>query len=267
MKTRCPGIVLVAVAVALTVGEASAQTIRGLVLERGTDGPIYLAEVVMLNEVGDTVAMALTDEQGLYTVTAPEAGSYRVVGRALGHLGRGEGPFELREGGYTIVPLALDFAPIPVEGVDVETTRITITDDALITNGFYERMVQGRGQFLTPEMIEASDARYTPGLFEELDYVIPQWSAAPWQRWVGLWNPMGRGVSCSPRVYVDDVWVNKPGFEQYNEGMGLDDIVARKDVKAAEVYWGFQTPLRYSAGDGFAGPGLCGSVLIWTKGG
>lgn len=256
----------VALATALRAQPASAQTIRGLLLERGTDRPIELGEVVMLDESGDTVAMALSDRSGLYSVTAPEPGSYRVIGRALGYLGRGDGPFELGEGGLVIVPLALDFAPIPIEGVDVETTRIVITDDALVANGFYERMMQGRGQFLTPEDVEANDARYTPGLFFGLDYVQPEWGLAPWQRWVGLWNPWGRGT-CRARVFVDGVWINKRGYEQFNEGMGLEDVVPRDDIKAAELYWGLQAPLRYSAPDGFEGLETCGVVLLWTKAG
>ena len=249
---------------AVTASSASAQTIRGLLLESATERPIDLGEVVMLRVNGDTVAAALSDENGLFSLTAPEAGNYRVVAIAFGYLGRGAGPFELDDDALRVVHLTLIPAPVPIEGIDVETAPIVITDDALLANGFYERMMEGRGQFLTPLDIEKSEARFTPHLFRGLKYVRPQYGAAPWQTWVRLWSPFGRGT-CLPRVFVDDVWMNKTRFELYAEGLGLEDVVPQESIKAVELYWGLQAPLRYGAPDGPDNPGMCGVILIWTK--
>lgn len=254
----------VAFAVALTpVSSASAQTIQGLILESGTSRPINLGEVWMLRESGDTVAAALSDENGFFTLTAPRSGSYLVVARALGYLGRGVGPLELEDDGLMVVELLLELAPVPIEGVDVETTPLVITDDALLANGFYQRMMEGRGQFLTPEDIERSRARYTPQLFRGLDHVRPQYGAVPWRTWVQLWDPIGPG-SCGPRVFVDNVWVNKPKFELFLPGWGLTDVVPRNTIRAVELYWGFQAPARYRKPSGF-GRSECGVILIWTR--
>ena len=253
-----------ALVLGLTASFASAQTIRGILQERETYRLIDLGTVYMLDEDGDTVAAALSNEDGFFFLAAPEPGSYRVVGHALGYIAGGAGPFELGEDVVRVVQLPLLPAPIPVEGIDVETTRIVISDDLLLANGFYDRMMAGTGQFLTPEDIEQSNARYTPHLFRALKYIRPQYGASGWRIWPDVWSPIGGG-SCKPRVWIDGVWVNRAGHEQYEPGsIGLEDMVARDDVRAAELYWGLQAPLRYGAPDG-NDSGLCGVILIWTK--
>jgi hypothetical protein len=248
------------VAIAAFAAGASAvsgQALRGLLLENLTDRPIDLGTVVLLGETGDTVSAALTDENGFFSLTAPEPGTYSVLARALGYTGRGRGPFELEEGELQVVQLTLDPAPVPIEGVGVRTTPIVITDDQLLANGFYDRMMEGRGQFLTPEDVARSDVRYTPQVLRGLDHVRAQYGASGWKTWPRLWSPYG-GMWCEPRVYVDDDWVNRPGFKLSN--YGLDDFVSMGELKAVELYWGHQAPPRYR----WDGPG-CGAVVIWTK--
>jgi hypothetical protein len=249
---------------AVTPCQSQAQVLRGLLLETGTDRPIDLGEMALVSEEGDTVAAALTDADGYFSLEAPEPGTYRVIGTALGYLGRAEGPFELAEGDLQVVQVVLSPAPIPIEGVDVASSPIIVSDDVLVANGFYERLLQGRGQFLTPELIEASGARLTPLLFRELKHVRPQYGASPWKTWVQLWSPAGPGA-CRPRVFVDDVWIDKPGFQQYAAGLGLADVVPKDEIRAIELYWGHQAPIRYSAPDGLAGQETCGVILIWTR--
>ena len=242
----------------------SGQILRGVLLESGTDRPIDLGEMTLVSEDGDTVAAALTDEEGYFSLEAPGPGAYLIVGVALGYLGRSEGPFELEEGDLQVVQVVLTPAPIAIQGVDVPARPIIVSDDILIANGFYERMLEGRGQFLTPELIEDSDARFTPMLFRALKHVRPQYGASPWRTWVQLWSPAGPGT-CRPRVFVDNVWIDKPGFEQFGEGLGLADVVPKDEIRAIELYWGHQAPLRYSAPDGLADQETCGVILIWTR--
>jgi hypothetical protein len=249
----------------ITAAPASAQTLRGILLERDTYDLIELGTVYMIDGGGDTIAAALSDEEGFFHLRAPEPGSYRVIGHALGYLPGGAGPFELEEDALRVVQLPLVPAPIPVEGLDVEAaSRVVISDDELLANGFYERMLEGRGQFLTPEDIANSDARYTPMLLRGMEYVRPQYGAAGWQIWPLLWSPYGKGSSCTPRVWVDGVWVNRGGYEQYPEGLGLEDVVPKSSIKAVELYWGMKAPLRYSAPvEPMELP--CGAILVWTK--
>jgi hypothetical protein len=72
-----------------------------------------------------------------------------------------------------------------------------------------------------------------------------------------------------PLVYVDDRWINRPGWA-IEDDFGLDDIVPLEFVRAVEVYWGpFQAPMRYQGPTGdlsASGRGSCGVILIWTRG-
>lgn len=268
MTTRSTLRALLLATAALSPAPSAAQTLRGILIERDTYQVIELGTVYMLTMDGDTVAATLSDENGVFHMTAPESGSYRLVAHALGYVPGGAGPFDLEEDALRIVQLALLPAPVPIEGLDVETSRLVISDDVLLANGFYERMLAGRGQFLTPEDVERSPARYTPQLFRGLEYVRPQYGATPWKTWVQLWSPHGGGRNdankCTPRIWVDDVWVNRPGYEQFTDVMGMEDVVPRESIKAVELYWALQGPWKYRAPVS-PEPVDCGVVVIWTK--
>ena len=53
----------------------SGQIVQGLVVELGTDRPIQLATVSLIATTGDTVASALTDENGFYSVMPEDEGT------------------------------------------------------------------------------------------------------------------------------------------------------------------------------------------------
>ena len=104
-------------------------------------------------------------------------------------------------------------------------------------------MLARRGQFLTPEDVANSDALFTPYLFRGLEHVEPQYGAAPWLTWVRFRSLTGSGT-CAPRVYVDNVWVNR--WSEVTEVFSLDDVVSMDVIQAVEVYAGpFQAPLKY----------------------
>ncbi len=160
----------VVAAICVFASPAAGQTIRGLLVEIGTARTVQLGTVVMARQNGDTVAVALSNEDGFFSLTAPEGGTYSIFARAPGYALSGRGPYELEVDELMVVEVPMTLAPIPIEGVEVRTTPLVITDDALVANGFYDRMREGRGQFLTPYDLANSKARYTPLLFRELDH-------------------------------------------------------------------------------------------------
>ena len=248
----------VAVLLAFTslASPASAQTIRGVVVELSTERPVQLAAVMMISESGDTVAFTLTDDNGYYAVTSSDDGMFMLVTRALGYRTKREGPFDLEEEDMRIVRFNLAPRAIQIAGLIVETDPMHAW---LARNGFYERMEEGRGYFLTPEHIANSDAFFTQDLFKaglegrtRVDRMV-----APWDASVSMRGVMGR--YCTPRVYVNGVYQYlSPG-----EGFSLDDAVPMDEVTAVEVYQGFneRPPLRYRSTD------QCGVILFWTGGG
>ena len=153
-------------------------------------------------------------------------------------------------------------APIGIEGLIVRGESEGTVGNYLTQKGFWERYEKGRGQFLTPGEVLASDAMFTPHLLRGLKHVVPQFGAAPWSVWPIL-GVTERG-GCGPRVFVDDLWLNRPGPQSLiPAGLGLDDIVPMERVQAVEVYYGpFQAPMKYQ---GTTHDNSCGVILIWTR--
>ncbi len=255
---RLPGLAVVMVVVmAASSGlcsPASGQMVRGLVVELGTDRPIQLATVVLISETGDTMASVLTDENGFYSVASEDEGTFMLVTRALGYRTKREGPFEMDSGGVRIIRFNLSQSPVNIEGLVV---GVDPTEFRLNSNGFYERMENERGYFLTPEDIFNSTAFFTPELFrgglEGRTYVDPM--EVPWNANVRLRNLISG--TCSPRVYVDGV------FQYLDEHFSLDVAVPMEQIEAVEVYRGpfERPPARYHTTGG------CGVILFWTRGG
>ena len=130
----------------------------------------------------------------------------------------------------------------------------------LVANGFYDRMLAGRGEFLTPEDIANADVPHTPQLFREMTLVrvLPREDrrGGPWNDRVMIRRTTIRGL-CTPTIYVDDRWV------ELMPGEGLDDLVPKQTLEAVEVYRAFEAPLRYLRTTEYGDDG-CGVILFWT---
>lgn len=236
------------------------QTIRGLVTDAVTGSVIPLATATLVAESGERLSSVLTTEEGFYLLTGDGSGLYLVRVAAPGYLPGRAGPLELGSDDAQVLEIRLEAAPIGLEGLVVEGQRQGASPRYLNEKGFWARYEEGRGQFLTPGEVLASDAMFTPHLFRGLEQVVPQYGVAPWSMWPMLGISEHR--ACVPRTFVDDVWVNRPNFG-IAEGTGLDDIVPIDRVLAVEVYRGpFQAPMRYQ---GTTYDNECGVVLIWTR--
>jgi|Marorgknorr_s2lv_3_1036020.scaffolds.fasta_scaffold29139_1 hypothetical protein len=256
--------VLMACAVS-TASDLSAQTVRGLVMDSGTGEAINQASVFMISEFGDTVAFAITAENGFYNLSAEDGGGvFVVIARALGYRSSREGPLEMEESDMQILRMNLDAQPLSLEGIVVEAAR----DERLVATGFYDRMAEGKGTFFTPEDIAISTAAFTPHLFREMDRVVPQYGAAPWRIWVKFRRSIGKrgALTCFPRIFIDGVWVNQDLIkEDVESAWGLDDLAPMSDLVAAEAFWGpFQAPLKYRGVSEEAPFESCGVILLWT---
>lgn len=215
----------------------TAQTIRGLVLERVTDRPIDLVGVALVEVGGDTVATATSDSRGFFSVTADDPGHYRVVVEAFGYRLESAGPFELDLEELRVVQINLEPAPVEVQGIDVEAEE-TATP-YLVRQGFTERRKMGFGHFVGPR--ELDDFRTIIRSTEDIFYRYPG---------VGRGGAMigSNGVPCGPAIFLDGVRTTEriPPLEQ---------------LEAIEIYTrAVQVPLQYS----WAAQG-CGVILYWTK--
>ena len=254
--------VLALASIAAAAAPAAGQTIRGLLLEADTQRPIELGRVTLFTESQDSVGATLTNEDGFFSLVAPEPGTYQLVGTALGYRGSALGPFELDAGDTRVVQFQLGPRPIPLEGVLVGAEQLEEPELAkLVHTGFYDRLAEGRGEFLTPGDIARSTVESTPQLFREmvtveLARVGGGRASAPWNDRV-LLRPKASGGACQPRVYVDDIYWD---IWSMDPEPSLEDLVKKEDVEAVEVYGApFGAPMRYQM------TSSCGVILLWTK--
>lgn len=216
----------------------TAQTVRGLVLERVTQRPIELGTVALVEVGGDTAAVAVSDARGFFSVTADDSGDYRVVVEAFGYRIERAGPFELDGGDLRVVQINLEPAPVEIGGLDVEAEE-TATP-YLERQGFVERRKMGFGHFVGPR--ELDELRVVLSSTGDIFYRYPG---------VGRGGGMlgSNGVPCRPALFLDGAKI-KPDF-----------VPPLEHLEAIEIYTrAVQVPLQYA----MAAQG-CGVILYWTK--
>jgi hypothetical protein len=100
--------------------EASAQTIRGRVLDEDRGAPISIAGVYLLDEARDVRARALADSAGRFVLRVPKSGRYYLAAQRIGHIDT-ESPLVIvsAEREYE-VDLSLRPEPIRLDGLEVE---------------------------------------------------------------------------------------------------------------------------------------------------
>jgi carboxypeptidase family protein len=95
----------------------SAQTLTGNVSRGNT--PIAGALVVLIDGNGRSIAQTASRENGVYSVTAPAAGSYRAQVLQIGWRPTIAGPFALRSGVSTTANIDVTGARIPLDAIVV----------------------------------------------------------------------------------------------------------------------------------------------------
>lgn len=236
---------------------ASAQAVRGRVLDSATRDPVALAYVGLMAGEGQMVVAALAAPSGVFELEAPRGGEYLLYVARAGYRTVVDGVFELEEGGVVEVQIGLTPEPIELEPVEVsaqaERTQLEI-------EGFYERAVTGVGTFLIREQIERTavdritDAfRNIPNVF--VDVSRPLVGSAAVMQYPALWvNRAGR--RCAPTFYLDRHVVARGGTQPVRP----DDFVTPAEIEAIEVYTRTsEIPV------GFDDLTDCGVILIWTR--
>lgn len=139
---------------ALLPPAATAQELRGLVLEDGTGRAIVGALLRLLDTDGEGNALAIADSSGAYVLSVPAPGEYRISTEAFGYepilshlLSVGQ-----RES-YT-VDVVLTPAPIGLPGLDVSADRYAELERGLrLVIGVHPRSLRN-APILRPEIEE-----------------------------------------------------------------------------------------------------------------
>lgn len=161
---------------------ASAQIIRGTLLDDKTERPIELASVLMRDSASFVVASTTTDSAGNFALRAPRPGTYTLLARRLGYRTDVSPELTLAESQTIEMDFLIAVRPVALAPVTV-TEELQRARRALVA-GLDARSLGSR--LITPDKIEAMVAR-TGSLAEVLR----------WQNLPGVWiTDDGVGSTC-----------------------------------------------------------------------
>jgi len=263
--TRSLSLGLAALLIGVPPCVAHAQTLRGTLLDRETDRPIPLALVLLLDASADTVARAVTDDLGRFALSSPVPGDFVIQAEAFGYEIRRAGVFEMGEGGEITFEFRLPPDPLALTGLDAGG-RWKVREPPLVTNGYFDRLSQGIGHYITPGELERSRHHRITDLLAEVPFLTVV-NAHPSDRLL----IQDGGALCTPSVMVDGILASvidgqrrRPGAPNAIAGSegDLEALVNVKDVEAVEVYRSAEEiPTQFGA----VSTAGCGAIIIWTK--
>ena len=240
----------------------SAQTLSGVVLDRGTGEPIEGVSVMLLDSDDRVTAGGLTGRSGEFLLDAPWTGRFRLRCERIGYAQTTSPEIDLLPPDTFQVEMGLS-----VEAVELAPMTIVSDREALVINprmarwGYYDRRIQygksgtGRAYFLEYEAIQKRHPGRVTDMFTDLSgvKVIPTGRRGISVRSTrsALGDFSGRG--CPLTFYLDGVRLAMDDWESIN------DFVVPPELAAIEVYVRAPYPIEYApAGND------CGCVLVWT---
>lgn len=114
---------VVTLALALGWARASAQSIRGRVVDESTDSLVSQAGVFLMDTDRNVVSSALGDDSGLYDLPVPAAGEYYLHVQRLGYFETESPLVEVRATRDYVVDFSLRPEPIRLDGIQVEVPQ------------------------------------------------------------------------------------------------------------------------------------------------
>lgn len=240
---------------------ASAQVLRGRLLEAQGHVGIEGATVRLFNSEGEVCATAITDSAGAFVVAMDVPGRYSVAAERMGYATVRTRPFDLVLADTFDVDVLIAVEPVALDPLIVRSQRQALVLDArLERRGYYEREARygmsGHGIFLKREDFRRSNAYRTSDLFRDMPRMRLVYAGG---RRVQVQTLKG----CVPTFYIDGAKYRLRGDET------IDDVILPAAIGAVEVYPGTVQPAEYMGETQVArfSRGLCGSVVIWTGSG
>jgi len=271
-----------AVLASLLPVRAPAQAVRGHILEAQSRKPVAGARVMLVRTDDTSGVVAISADDGGFTVRARAGGVFRVDVTRLGYRPQREGPFALTSGQVVELDVMMPAVPYTMDPV---TVTAEVNTRFLQNVGFYDRKRADFGHFITRDQIESRRASRPTDLL----VAIPGVAILPDPRSPGRVRLQMRGThpaqggACAPRVYVDGLIIirgdSRPvggggatkedeieralDGDPRNPEPSLDDVVNPDQIEAIEVYRSAsQVPAEFGGASVFT---RCGVVVIWTR--
>lgn len=241
--------------------EATAQAVRGHLLDQDTQAPIPFATVELLvgEDGGKVRARVLSDSTGLFLLVTSDSGRFRLRAERIGYQGVTSPPFDLVSPDTLDVELNASVDAVPLAPLVVLSNRTPLVGtSALALGGFYERnriygdLGLGIGRFVEMDDWEGRVFHRVSDLFRGMPGVSV-WGGSRsriYMKRITGFDPRG----CQPTVYVNGQLI------RFEDGDSIDDLVSPSSVKALEVYHGMAKPAEFMDMSSDA----CGAIVIWT---
>jgi hypothetical protein len=114
---------LVSALLALSVTSATAQTVRGTVLDSLTGAPVQDALVMLVGDDGAPRARALSLDAGTYAVAAPSPGRYSIRTKRIGYRAVQSLPFDIGEGEVRLHDILAPTSRVHLPSVTIHAQR------------------------------------------------------------------------------------------------------------------------------------------------
>ena len=257
----------------------SQTTIRGLVQEDSTSLAVHGAEIILIDTLGNSVGMVITDRDGRFEMSPP-AGRYSFQALRMGFAPTVTPELAVPENGPTInLTILLPTERVVLDPVVISGERQPFAPGPL--RGFYERKRRGWGIQIAREEIEERAPGQVTDIFRNLPGVrvtgggqngatvqmvgqTPRLDATAYSSFDiirAMGNPgaqsegaISRAGACPVTYYIDGIkFVPGPG--------GINGEIGVSEIEAVEVYRrASETPADFLDSDS-----RCGVVVIWTK--
>jgi hypothetical protein len=231
--------------------DASAQLIRGRIVQDGSHEPIAFADVALLSENGRILQSARADSIGEFEFSL-QSGIYAFRVDALGFVSVTTPTVELESQQELLVRIVLSPKVILLAPLEITArSRPLITD--MMMRGFNERRAKNLGFAITRDQIEARKPRHVTDLLR----MVPGVRVMPGGVGSASIEIPSAGTrflgGCQVKVVLDGLL--------FRWGATTIDDIAVDDLEAIEVFRTLaETPAE------FAGPDArCGVVAVWTK--
>lgn len=246
MRRKLPLVALVGLAVQAAAAPATAQVLRGQVMDTEGHTPVAGARVAIRTAADSLLTQALTNASGEFTLLGLPEGPLRMEVTAFGYSASVGRTIQLgRE--PVFMEVRMDPEPLETDGVRVV---VEVQDAFLRDRGFYHRKRAALGRFIAPERLEMMSIVDPSEIFRRILGMTASGGEPYFTRGVGSMR------GCRPAVYQDGVLV-RPSLSR----AVFDDVVAPPPlIEAVETYSGAATVPPQWRGDA-----VCGVIVVWTK--
>jgi hypothetical protein len=251
------------VAALLLIGSsATAQALRGTVLDSVNGQLVAGATVTVLDTTGTEVDRTITGTDGRFTLRLARAGTYRVGVRRIGFANAVTEPIRVSAGVETLLRLPILPTAVPLDTLTIRIEKVPVEQQIrwLADAGFHERRRKGLGYFLTRKDIDKS----TPLVMSDVLHQIPGVRLVCTGRTCRTIMPgamtMFIGGSCKPSIVLDGQILSVGGSGNGGSG-AVDSLLNPFSIEAVEVYTSAASvPAQWG---GYISP--CGAIVAWSR--